>query len=82
MEVVEIKRLRGIIDGLLGKFQQGAGIGAKVGIVQKSVFLKSNIHKCRVQTRDQFFDFAEIEVAHGKAHICFFVMQFHQLFIL
>src|SRR5664279_6424828 len=34
---------------LLGKFEQGAGVWAQIGIVQKCIFFKTNIYESSIQ---------------------------------
>ena len=46
------------------EFIQGMDLGSKVVVVEKGVFLITHVHKCGVQTGNQFFDFSDIQVAY------------------
>ena len=49
--------------------------------MKKSIFFKSYIHKCSIQSGNKFFNFSKIQITHGKTGISFFMMQFYQFLI-
>ena len=82
-ERAEVKSIRSWYRyGHTGEFEQGARIGAEVGIVEKGIFFKSHINKCCIQSGNKFFYFSQIKVTHSKTCIRFFMMQFYKFFIL
>jgi len=40
------------LNTLLCELQQGARVGAEIRIMQESVFFKTDVYECSVQTRD------------------------------
>ena len=49
--------------------------------MKKGVFLKTNIHEGGIQSGDKLFNFSQVKVSYGETGICFFMMQFYELFI-
>ena len=73
--LADLRHLLLVVESLLEESLIGIELGSEVEIMQKSVFLIADVHKCRIESGHDFLDLRQIEVAYRVSYVAAFLLE-------